>query len=177
MERRNGSKVWVTYDCCGSTSKNCYYIQEISILPLNSNSPTQTPNLYDQHFSIFKMLSWVEQNSKQWKWQKTTKSVPERMLRIGSSSFTYVTPGKLPRMVHSSRHTSCRSFWLLLKHMSVFSFSFSFNLSVAKCTFLLPKIYDNIISIYWHLFINPYVLYLVSYVLHLNKYPKACNTI
>jgi hypothetical protein len=37
-------------------------------------------------------------------------------------------PGKLPRTTHSSRHTSCRSSRLLLKHMSVFSsFSFSFN--------------------------------------------------
>lgn len=78
------------------------------------------------------------------------KYVHGRMLQIGSSSFTYVTLGKLPRVAHYSRLTSYSSSKLLLKHMSVFSsFSLSFNPPFAprfpSVYFIFSKIYCSII--------------------------------
>lgn len=103
------------------------------------------------------------------------KYVHGRMLQIGSSSFTYVTLGKLPRGAHYSRHTSYRSSRLLLKHMSVFSsFSLSFNppfaLRFPSVYFIFSKIYKQY---------HEDILFIRTCGSDLNKHPKVlystCN--
>lgn len=71
------------------------------------------------------------------------------MLQIGSSSFTYVTAGELPRTALSSRHASCRSSRLLFKHVRISSFFLSFRPTFAprlpSAYFIFSKIYGTII--------------------------------
>lgn len=112
-------------------------------LPFSRTSNSQSIYLYSN------MLSWVEDKKKKNHSKPNEKYVHVRLLQIGSSSFTYVTPGKLPRMAHSSRHTSCRCS-RLLKHTSIFS-SFSLSLKPPSAPrfpsayFIFSKIYSNTI--------------------------------
>lgn len=114
---------------------------ETSVQP--PNSTWSCPGSYPLGLAILSLFTCILTCFPEWKitkeesWQavetaQNKKYVHGRMLQIGSSSFTYVTLGKLPRVAHYSRHTSYRSSRLLLKHMSVFSsFFLSFNPSFA----------------------------------------------
>lgn len=101
------------------------------------------------------------------------KYVHGRMLQIGSSFFTYVTLGKLPRGAHYSRHTSYRASRLLLKHLSVFSsFSPSFNPPFAP---RFPSLYFIFSKIYKQYYKD--ILFIRTSVSDLNKPPKALYSI
>lgn len=155
---------------------------ETSVQP-SSKSTLSYPGSYPLGPAILSLFTCILTHFPQWKKTKDEfkqavetaqkeKYVHGRMLQIGSSSFTYVTPGKLPRTAHFSRHTSCRCSRLLLEYTSVLSsFSLSFNPPFAprfpSAYFIFSKIYGNIKMTY-------YVSVCVS---HLNKHPKALQSI
>ena len=88
---------------------------QVSNLLLNPHGPTQAPRLPSSRTSTSHLFSCILTCFPEWKkikeeWKQAVetaqnkKYVHGRMLQIGSSSFTYVTPGKLPKTAHSSRH-------------------------------------------------------------------------